>query len=158
MVQERLLLQNCPRFKEKKMKRRLLAGMISCMLALCIVPASAYAQNNRGVARAGATYRETVAGAKGKASLVYYVFIIDGATADSVTARVEANVTGTLTARATIIGKSSTKTKGPAKTTGLSCAVTVTGENNAVTGRGDYSYTSNGYGSVSNRLVSASFN
>lgn len=140
------------------MKRRLLAGMISCMLALCIVPASAYAQNNRGVARAGATYRETVAGAKGKASLVYYVFTIDGATADSVTARVEANVTGTLTARATIIGKSSTKTKGPAKTTGLSCAVTVTGENNAVTGRGDYSYTSNGYGSVSNRLVSASFN
>lgn len=48
------------------MKRRLLAGMISCMLALCIVPVNVYAQNNRGVARAGTTYQETVAGSLGK--------------------------------------------------------------------------------------------
>ena len=135
------------------MKRRLSAGMISCMLALCIVPVNVYAQNNRGVARAGTTYQETVAGSLGKSSLKYTVTSINGANKDGATARMETNVSATLKVNASITysyGSGTVKSVSAGVTkTGLSCAASHNVDTpDAIKCSGIFSYRSNGYGSV----------
>ena len=135
-----------------KLSKKLLSVAMALAIMLTLVPAEAFAQGERGVARAGSSYQETVTGVNGKCNLKYYLFAINGTSQDSVVGRIDSNVSGTLTATVSITyrrtdGGTSTNTSAPATSVGLSCSATeYAGNANATTSNATLRYTSNGYG------------
>lgn len=136
-----------------KLSKKLLSVAMALAIMLTLVPAEAFAQGERGVARAGSSYQETVAGVNGKSNLKYYLFATNGATQDSVVGRIDSNVSGTLTATVSITykrtdGGTSTNTSAPVTKVGLTCSATeYAGNANATTSNATLRYASNGYGS-----------